>query len=280
MSILNVEFEILLHQVSISKSIVSIEKEKSLQLKVIIPNAFESCILNKHIREITFRFTTEFDEEAKINEEGYWFPPNLAQFLIKNVETYFEDCLIDSFCFELACEITKENLEKTAKDYDYSESDVRGFFDSPRHLAEHYICCFRGKQRALPKCKHKRQQLLQKYKEESLQLDFDDEKFWNDYTWSQLKQEKMQMLKTIRVTTVTTPNSLVYKTLDFADYKRHKKPADGKIHRQMDIYIDRCRLCYIGSDHEFKPEKDCNLPNLVSFLVTFRMLSELTIKKN
>ena len=140
MSILNVEFEILLDQVSISKSIVSIEKEKSLPLKVTIPNAFESCISNQHTRKITFRFTTEFDEEAKINEEGYWFPPNLAQCLIKNIETYFEDCLIDNYwaiSLELACEITKENLEQTADDYDYSESDVRGFFDSPRHLAEH-----------------------------------------------------------------------------------------------------------------------------------------------
>jgi hypothetical protein len=279
---LDFEFEALVNDVSVLKVKTGIGNAKT-QLKIDLPNAFQSCISNQHVRKLTFRFTTEFDDESEINKAGFWFAPDLAQHLIDNVETFFEDILIDTFwakSLDIACEYTKDHLRKTAKDYIYRESDIKGFFGGPITLREHVICYFRGKKRALPACEHKRLELLEKYKSESVQIDFNERKFWNDYTWSQVKEESNQMLKTFCVTTSTVPQCLVYKNLASADYECHKRPANGKIYRQMDIVVDQCRVCYTNSDQEFKNQEDVVLPNSVFLLVTFRALPDLITRKH
>jgi len=273
---------ILVDSIVVFETKFAIERYKNVEIEWTLKDSYRLCRAGKHVHHITFQLTSRFDDEMKINAAGFWDVPNVAQYLIKNIITFLKEISLDCYwaaSLDLVNAVTDDCMMKISNDYKYTEMDVKGFFGRPYPLENHVFVMFQGVERSMPKDKSDRKILLQEYEEKSKNVNFDKEQFWNDYTWSVIREEKKELLKQFSVTTKTSPNSLVYRSLSCADYKLHKRPESGLICREIDIKIGRCRICYQEKGVPLDFEAEEPLPRETKFLIQFRSLSEITICK-
>lgn len=285
----------------LASGVVFLTKDENVDFVLRTSHSLDTCAANQHIRDIQFVFTTDFDAEAKLYELGYLLPADLASALLKDVTTYIDEHALGRWGYglELACLVTERNLRKTSDDYQYTHSDVAGFFGNPRYLKDHDIEEIDGVERSVPKDACARTVLLHEYEfAKTNLLNFDVERFWNGYTWSQLQTESRDMLRAICVTTSTEPNNIHYNCLVSDRYNVKNKPTNGKIVRTLNVYIARCRICHRNDEDDAKREdrkggeenekndkeqiensadekNNCAVQHRFSFHVEFRRLDEL-----
>lgn len=282
---LPVEFDILHNNVILYRESVQLEGNQQVSTRVSFPLPPDSCKIGIHARRLMFRFTTDYDDEKAIRDSGLRMVNDFAAHLIESVETFVEDHLIDRlFAFDLLVALTDDEKRKSSADYQYKPDEV------PRRLKDHRVSVIDGIERLVPIDPQKRKALLKEAKTTGIDI----EKFWDDYTWSELRKESSQLFKEIGAETSSTLNHPAIHKYKIFNCGFPERPADGKITRNL-VYWNRfCRFCYATDDVPFvyREEEDYTCkdlvddkeiqtpktPKTISFHVNFRPLSDLTFR--
>lgn len=256
---------------------------------------FEECAKNIHTRSLTIEMISNYDDEREMNELGYFLTRTFATAAIVSLDFLIGGhplCTHYGEFIEIHRMMTEEYKQKLSSLYVYRNGDIYEYRsdenDEKRYvrLEDHVEEKFKGRWRPVPKDRSKRSQLHQHYLNASRDPNFDIDKFWDDYVWSQVKLDIQKRLDQSSTESIVNPSFVEYQTLAGADLRKHKRPNDGKITRQLILKKAHCFICYSNKDCAFvmqEPEyifEDTQKPKTneiydVKLRITFRELSEL-----
>lgn len=256
---------------------------------------FEECAKNIHTRSLIIEIVSNFDDEREMNEVGYFLARTFATAAIVSLDFLIDThplCTHYGEFIEMHRMMIEKYKQQLSSLYVYRNGDIYEYRseenDEKRYVRfeDHVQEKFKGRWRPVPKDRAKRSQLHQNYLNASRDPNFDIDKFWDDYVWSQVKLNIQKSLDESSTESIVTP-SFVDNT--GADLRKHKRPNDGKITRQLILKQADCFVCYSNKDCAFvmqEPEYIFEAPQDtqqqkkttiydIKLRITFRKLSEL-----